>query len=82
MCSPMQPRPIPVAPPPEHFPIFTLQIWRSNVCRIADGCCGCALAGVQFADPGKERQDSVFSGFSKIPEDSTLVCAPQLPPEI
>ena len=32
-------------------------------------------AGIQFADPGKERQDSVLSGFLKIPAGSSLICA-------
>lgn len=29
---------------------------------------------VKFANPGKERQDSVFSGLQTIPDDASLVC--------
>jgi len=29
---------------------------------------------VKFADPGKERQDSVFNGLQTTPDDASLVC--------
>lgn len=32
------------------------------------------LAGLKFADPGKERQDSVFNGLQTIPDNAALVC--------
>jgi len=31
-------------------------------------------AGLKFAAPGKERQDSVFNGLQTIPDDAALVC--------
>lgn len=34
----------------------------------------CWGAGLKFADPGKERQDSVFNGLKTIPDNASLVC--------
>ena len=33
-----------------------------------------AWAGIKFAAPGKERQDSVFNGLQTIPDNASLVC--------
>ena len=34
----------------------------------------CVWAGIKFAAPGKERQDSVFNGLQTIPDNAALVC--------
>ena len=44
------------------------------LCGRGANLAGIRHTGLKFADPGKERQDSVFNGLQTIPDDAALVC--------